>query len=863
MATYEYIPQGYALASFKEKDGALKLNLHCIDPRLVATFSFEVLRPNLFRTTFTTSEHPLPPHPSAVKPEANLQGHRPQASHSGRDEKTKVVTVGDVIATVQWSETPLVSLAFVDSPKPLHSDLPFRSYCIEGTGVSHYSSYRMGDLHVGLGEKAAPLDLSNRRFTISATDSFGYDVYKTDPLYKCIPLVINASPEGCVGVFYTSHARGMYSVGSEMDGLWGRYKVYRQSHGGLEQYLIIGRTLKDVVRTYAELVGYPRLVPRWAFGYIAGGMKYSMLDEPRAADALMDFARQLKQHDIPCSAFQMSSGYTVAETEPKTRNVFTWNKHRFPDPKGFIDAYHAEGIKLIANVKPYVLKNHPEYWNLAREGALFTDPRTGDTAVTRLWSAGGGESGEGSHIDFTSSKGFRWWYEGIKALKELGIDVPWDDNNEYTIPNDDWECRLDEPSVIAGASPTDRKDVGFWGRALHTELMGKASHDALVAVAPNERPFILTRSATAGTMRYCASSWSGDNYTSWPGMRGANALSLNAGLCLLQCYGHDIGGFEGPQPSAELLLRWVQLGCHSPRFAINCFKTSSEDNKIGDVIELWMYPEITSLLRKAIKRRYEMMPYIYSLHLESHQFASPPQRWVGWGYERDLEVWSEELKSGEKQYWLGDSLLVGGVYEPGVDIAKVYLPRSGPDDTGYLNLNPPYEYFEPGQWVEIASHWKDSIPLLAKAGTAIPVGKPLQTLSTGEKSNPANLPTDNYRGVEIFPPPFGAISQGHSQSTSITTWYEDDGISARPKISKFSVSCSSGSKTEILVKFEQEPDFALWCLWDRLWVILPVGEERTVVVDKDGLDVCMDCGRDELGRRRFWIKLNWQVGADS
>jgi len=92
-------------------------------------------------------------------------------------------------------------------------------------------------------------------------------------------------------------------VGSEMDGLWGHFKVYRQEHGGLEEYLIVGCTLKEVVRTYADLVGYPLLVPRWAFGYIAGGMKYSMLDEPRACDALLEFAHKMKEYDIPCLAF--------------------------------------------------------------------------------------------------------------------------------------------------------------------------------------------------------------------------------------------------------------------------------------------------------------------------------------------------------------------------------------------------------------------------------------------------------------------------------------------------------------------------------------------------------------------------------
>ena len=108
----------------------------------------------------------------------------------------------------------------------------------------------------------------------------------------------------------------------------------QQDYGGLELYTIVGRTLKDIVRLYADLAGMPLLVPRWSFGYLAGGMKYSMLDEPRACDALIDFANKLREHDIPCSGFQMSSGYTIAEKEPKTRNVFTWyvNPVRESDP---------------------------------------------------------------------------------------------------------------------------------------------------------------------------------------------------------------------------------------------------------------------------------------------------------------------------------------------------------------------------------------------------------------------------------------------------------------------------------------------------------------------------------------------------
>ena len=388
-------------------------------------------------------------------------------------------------------------------------------------------------------------------------------------------------------------------------------------------------------------------------------------------------------------------------------------------------------------------------------GALFTDPRTNESAVARLWSAGGGESGEGGHIDFSSKAGYDFWYNGVKELRKIGMDCMWNDNNEYTVPSDDWQLGLTHEAVQDALSnfESKKKGIGLWGRAVHCELMGRCSHDALAEVMPQERPFVLTRSATAGTMRYAASSWSGDNVTSWDGMRGANALSLTAGVCLLQCSGHDIGGFEGPQPSSELLLRCIQLGIHSPRFAINCFKTL-EDDHVGDVIEPWMYPQILPEIRKAILRRYELIPYLYSLMLQSHFNAIPPQRWVGWGYESDAEVWnSKVLKDGETQYWLGDTLLIGGVYESRVSEAKVYLPKKSNSDPGFLNLNAPYQYLSASQWASVSSPWRDSIPVLARIGGAVPVGRNKQVLPPGDKVNEANLPLDDWRGVEIFPPP--------------------------------------------------------------------------------------------------------------
>ncbi|KAI1326259.1 glycoside hydrolase family 31 protein [Xylariaceae sp. FL0255] len=863
---YERVPQQYVVEDAPQDRPTLVLRStdESIEDR--CHFTFEAVRQNVFRTTFTTSKHILPPHPSAQRPTPEFGDIAPEIT-SGPGPSLHSVKLGDVKATVEWTHTPVVSLFLDGVKKPIHRDLDFRSYALDATGTAHYTSYKKDTLHVGLGEKAGPMDLSGRGFAITASDTFGYDAYRTDPLYKHIPLLINATPEGCIGIFSTSHSRAAWAIGSEIDGMWGHFKVYRQAHGGLEEYLFVGKTVADVVRSYAELVGFPLLMPRYMMGYIGGGMKYSMTDEPRGCESIMTFIKQCEEHGMPCSAFQMSSGYTVAETEPKTRNVFIWNRHRFPDPREFTRECHAHGVRLLANVKPYVLANHPAYPELARTRGFFQDPHTGRVAVARLWSAGGGESGEGSHLDFTSKAGFNWWYNGVKDLKHVGIDVMWNDNNEYNIPNDKWQCALETVDVPEGVTS---KDIGLWGRALHTELMGKSSYGATLECEPGARPFVLTRSATTGTMRYCASSWSGDNVTSWEGMKGANALALNAGFSLLQCYGHDIGGFEGPQPTPEHLVRWIQLGIHSPRFTINCYKTNPNDNLIGEVIEPFQYPSTTPIIRAAVERRYELVPYTYSQALKSHLDATPPQRWTGWGYEADPVVWTKGITRGDTQYWFGDALLVAGVYEPGASTAKVYLPNKG-DDFGFLNINAPYQYLSAGEWHEILSPWTQSIPVLARIGSAIPIGKPKPTTCVAEPDPEfPNMEKDDWRGVEIYPPPLNAflhwpadapstkLEFKSEKSSFANTWYEDDGFSTADKVDMCRVKVLyTVYKDSIFVHVNviKKGKTTFEPLWvpDGLTIVLPVGEEREVEGPKwaDATDL----GRDQKGRRRWRIQV--------
>ncbi len=114
-------------------------------------FTFEAIRPGLFRTTFSSKTHPKPPFPSARRPTLDL------ASFDVFDkyDTTMCFRSSGVEARVDWKSEPIVSIGFTGE-EPLHEDLKFRSYALDGPGIAHYTKYARGDLHCGLGEHASP-----------------------------------------------------------------------------------------------------------------------------------------------------------------------------------------------------------------------------------------------------------------------------------------------------------------------------------------------------------------------------------------------------------------------------------------------------------------------------------------------------------------------------------------------------------------------------------------------------------------------------------------------------------------------------------------------------------------------------------
>ena len=629
----------------------------------------------------------------------------------------------------------------------------------------------------GLGEKAGDLERSGRRFEMRNLDAMGYDAESTDPLYKHIPFTMTRTPNaGSWSIFYDNLASCWFDLGNELDNYHRPYRAYRAADGDLDYYMSWSPDLAGLTRRQVWLTGGTAFPPRWALGYSGSTMSYT--DAPDAQDQVQGFLDKITEHDLPCDSFQMSSGYTSIGDK---RYVFNWNTDKFPDIDAMAAQYAERQVHLIANIKPCLLQDHPRYRDVASAGLFICDSESDAPEKSVFWDD------EGSHLDFTNPDTVSWWKDNISSqLLAHGIGSTWNDNNEYEI----WDAAA---QCDGFGTPIE---VGLI-RPLQPVLMTRASRDAQVEHAPDQRPYLISRSGAPGIQRY-AQTWTGDNRTDWKTIRYNNRMGLGLSMSGIFNIGHDVGGFSGDRPSPELFLRWVQNGIFYPRFTIHSW------NDDATVNEPWMYPQILPQIRAALALRYRLVPYLYTCLYQAVTEHQPILRPTLLDHENDPACFSEN-----DEFMLGRDLLVATVVEQGAKSRTLWLPQNG---SGWYDFHSG-AWYEGGQSITVDVD-QDSIPLFVRAGAVLP-------LSAGAMR--AEPSSDTTRELTIFP------TAGDFTDHAIL--YEDDGQTARALNGAHWLLdikiCGSQTALDITLGFtgDARPAF------DRLFVVLPTGDTRTVSIN--------------------------------
>ena len=506
-----------------------------------------------------------------------------------------------------------------------------------GEGSVHYVRREKDQYIYGLGDKAGGVNKDHQRYKLDINDAMGFRAEYSDPLYKYLPFYICETGNGSYGIFYDTYSDGEVDLGREHDNYYEHFSSVRYEEENMVFYIIPG-DVNEIIKRFIHMTGGIGRVPEWAFRYCGSTMEYTDADD--ADTRLRSFIDNCEQYGIGAGGFYMSSGYTQIGDK---RYVFHWNTDKIPDPKGLSDHFRSKGLRIIPNVKPAFLDDHPLYDQITGNG-WFLHYKDGTPAKFPFWG------GNASYLDFTNPEAYEFWKNCVKdALVAQGYTDIWNDNNEYDVHDRDVYAHGFTEEIPARLI-----------RPLFSYLMTKASREACEEV--NKEPFIVSRCAIAGTQSI-STTWTGDNYTSFRELRYNHYQAMTMALSGFCFFGPDICGFDGPKPGRELFMRWLQYGVFLPRFVLHSWKINEPSTMP------WLYPDMMDAVRPIFDLREKLVPYL----------TEQMEKCIENDYPLITPVFLRDREYDKESdcFMCGDRILVCPVFDEGADEITVRIPESG------------------------------------------------------------------------------------------------------------------------------------------------------------------------------------------
>ncbi|MFJ9896826.1 TIM-barrel domain-containing protein [Streptomyces sp. NPDC091280] len=537
----------------------------------------------------------------------------------------------------------------------------------------------------GLGGRASGPRLRDGTYRLWNTDpgrAFGPG---DDPLYITMPVQLVVADAATHLVFHDTSWDGTVMLREGEEGAGSGHdragaSELRVDGGPLRCWVIVG-TPARVLHTWVSLTGAPALPPAWALGHHHARWGFGGEQEVRRIVA------GYQERGLPLDAVHLDIDHY------DEHQVFTVDHERFPKLPFLAEELRRDGIRLVSIVDPAVK---------AEPGNAVYDSGTAEDAFVRDASGrlvrGVVWPGEAVFPDFTHARVREWWGGLYGERLGQGFAGFWHDMNEPT------SFAAFGESTLPRSARHDLEGRGGDHREAHNVYalcMARAAYEALRELAPQERPFLFSRSGWAGMQVY-GGTWSGDVATGWPGLRASLSLVMGLGLCGVPYSGPDVGGFDG-SPSPELYLRWFQLGAYLPLFRTHASLRAGrrEPWEFGD--------DVLEHARVALVERQRLLPYFMTLAHLARRTGAPYVRPLWWGAPED-----RALRDCEDAFLLGDCLLVAPVLTPGSDRRAVQLPRGRWYDTETERA-----YEGPAQVLVDAP--LSRIPVFARAGAVLPV----------------------------------------------------------------------------------------------------------------------------------------------
>jgi len=621
-------------------------------------------------------------------------------------------------------------------------DLPGRPLEYHGAAFRVYRQSPPDEHYFGLGDKPGPLDRRNEAFVDWNTDSFGWQE-STDPIYKSIPFFITYNRGIAAATFLDNPWRASFEFNKEYRDAYS----FGSEAGPLDYYILYGPEPKAVVEAWAWLVGKTPLPPVWALGYQQSRYSYYPESEVRR------IAARLRSERIPADVIWMDIDYQL-----KNR-PFTVDPEKFPTFDQMIKDLRADHFHTVVITDLHIADLPNQGYKPYDEGVAgdhFVKNPDGSTYVGIVWP------GKSVFPDFTQKQSRDWWGTLYADFVSKGVAGFWNDMNEpavFEVPSktmpDDVQHRIEEPGFITRT--TNHLEV----HNIFGMQNSRGTFEGLLKLAPDARPFVMTRASYAGGQRYAA-TWTGDNSSTWNHLRQTIPQLVNLGLSGFAMSGADVGGFAG-SPQAELLTRWLEVAAFQPidrdHTAINTNPQEPWENGTQEDV---------NLRRRYIEERYHLLPYIYTTAEEMSRTGLPIMRPLFLEFPTPTADGGPADLANAGSFMLGPDLLVAqSPYPDEVDNYSVALPPVGWYDywTGALVEGQPGRKAidnNPVAEAEVTIHRSlDTLPVFVRSGAIVPE-QPLVESTDEKPQGPLML--------RVYPPAKpGAACHG--------SLYLDDGAS--------------------------------------------------------------------------------------
>lgn len=634
---------------------------------------------------------------------------KPQKTKADITQDNESITVlTDSLKTVIYKK-PFRIAYYTTGGQLINQDEPGLSTSWVNEEVTSYKTMMPGERFIGLGEKTGPLDRKGSGYTNWNSDSYGYSVDQ-DPIYSTIPFYIGIHDNLNYGIFLDNTYQSDFNFGASNN----RFSSFGARGGEMNYYFIYHKHLADIITSYTSLTGRMKMPPLWSLGYQQN--RYSYYPDTE----VLRIAQTLREKHIP------SDGITLDIHYMDRYQLFTWDKSRFPDPKGMAKKLNALGFKLTVIVDPgiKVEKGAVAYESGVKDDVFIKYPD--HTFYTgQVWP------GWCNFPDFTSGKGREWWRKQVKFFSDNGVSGIWNDMNEIAT----WGQKM--PSNVLfdydGAETSHLQAHNVYGLEMaRSSYEGAKEHFS-------ERPFILSRSGYAGLQRYAA-IWTGDNRAEENHMLLGVRLISSLGISGVPFTGMDVGGFTGGA-STSLFTRWMQIGAFIPYFRNH----SALNTKSS---EPWTYGEdALEISRNYINLRYKLLPYLYSTFYEATRDGLPVARSLAINYPFDAKIYEGAYQN---QYLFGKALMIAP-FESTKEFGKIYFPEGN-----WYNLYTDEKY--QGNQEVIQPLTISRLPVFVKESSIIPMQSLVQST--------AEMPTDTLT-VHVY----------NGSTPGEFVYYEDDGKS--------------------------------------------------------------------------------------